>query len=127
MIPSLRFRGLTVDENAPKVPLRRFSTRESVGFGPRMLSAGRIVSVEALALTVSSEPLLSSVVTTAGVAFTFSSPGASVAGGAGVAFPWSAKGFSARFVGLFGDVRVRDAGIGPVRRIVGRLILALGG
>jgi len=129
MMPSLRLRGLAVDENPPKISLRRFSTRDSVGFGPMMPSGGRIFSVDALAPAVSSGPrlLVSSAGTTAGVAITFSSPGASVTGGAGVAFPWSVNGFNARFVGLLGDVRVRVAGNGPVRRIVGRVIFALDG
>jgi hypothetical protein len=37
MIPSLRFKGLPV-AMAPNVPLRRFSTRDSVGRGANVVS-----------------------------------------------------------------------------------------
>jgi hypothetical protein len=48
-------------------------------------------------------------------------------GGARDVLPWLLEGLSARLEGLFGEVRVRGGCREPRRRMVGRLIFALGG
>lgn len=112
MMPSLRFKGLTVAKD-PKVPLRRFSMRERVERGAKVVSVGVVLIPQGLwGVVLSTGPAKSSRVRA------FSSPGATILGGMGVVFPASPNTVRARLAGLRGDVR---------RRMTGRVILALGG
>ena len=75
MIPSLRFRGLTV-EYEPNVPLRRLSMRDRVGRGPSPFSAH--------------DPSIgwsAAVTSISGVAGEFSSPDGAKTGCSGFALP----------------------------------------
>lgn len=77
MMPSLRFKGLTVARD-PNVPLRRFSMRDRVGRGPNVDSGSGAVGVvlrEGLA-----QELLSLGSAKSSSVNAFSSPGAIVMG-----------------------------------------------
>lgn len=115
MIPSLRFRGLTVAKE-PKVPLRRFSTRDSAGRGVNVDSVGGAEGVtprHGLAQELLSPGSAKSCSVKA-----FSSPDAMETGWVPTELPPSVDTASAHLAGLRGDVR---------RRITGRVIFALGG
>jgi hypothetical protein len=114
IIPSLRFNGLTAAYE-PKVPLRRFSIRDSDGRGAGGASAPDGEVVEQLLPLA----LLSGWTFIPGVAGEFSTPGVVKIGCTGFEFPWSADMLRACLTGLLGEVRTR--------RITGLVILALGG
>lgn len=115
MMPSLRFRGLTVAK-LPNVPLRLFSIRDSVDRGANVDSfcaaEGVFNAHGPSGVVLSIGPDKSSSVKA------FSSPGCIVTGCDGVELPPSAETVKARLAGLRGDV---------LRRMAGLVIFALGG